>query len=1146
MKISSRKFTWTSTGCALALLSGSPVYADDTELLLINPDPNSNPKPNVMFILDTSGSMTTTESTVEPYDYTQTYSGLCDTSAIYWTDVDVLPTCDALGTNTQWVNKSSFHCDYATNQIQGIGSFTNTMVQYRSGGKDGTTGQSARWQYLVGGFNTEPVECQADTGVHGDGTANFVYASSGTGLTYPWTDDPKEELSWGSAPRNLSYTFFDGNYLNWKNSPASVTWSRNRIMREVTKKVLNSVNNLNVGLMRFNNNEGGPVILGITDLDSNRAAVMSAVDSLPAGGATPLSEVMYENALYWRGMPAHYGQLINETPTNPNALASTNPEVYRQPTWDVCAKNYNVLLTDGQPNNNEDELTLIPSLPNYASALGRSTCDAYTTDGDCLDDVAEYLSVEDIDTNTAGIQNVTTHTIGFTTNLKIMEDTAFDSGGQYFLADDVESLTKTLLAIIANINDRSLSFSAPAVSVNTFNRTQNLNDVYLTMFGAKSRAHWPGNLKKYKITNKVVVDAMGNPILDANGNIQLDPTITDAGGADAVDPLTGFFYDTAKSYWTAGGADGNDVRLGGAAKRLPLPGNRNLFTNNSGNILSSGANLLTPSNAGLFSPADFGLSGAAGEPSVDEIIRWARGEDVRNEDNNLATTVRYAMGDPLHSQPAAIVYGGSPTNPDIVVYTATNDGYLHATNGANGDELWSFVPKELLANFTRLYFDPASKYKQYGIDGNVVPVVKDSNNNGIVDGTDFVYLIFGMRRGGTTYYALDVTNKNAPELLWQVNYPEMGESWSTPVVTRMDINVSGLNTDKAVVVLGGGYDTVHDTTAHPVADDAAGAGIHILDLKTGTRLWRAGQDTNAELTLDIAGREMNRAIPNEVRVIDLNGDGFADRMYASDIAGQIWRFDVTNGNAPSSLVAGGIIARVGAEGLAAPGAADTRRFYNAPDASLFLDKIQNRRYIAVSIGTGYRAHPFDLSAADRFYSLRDGDVFKKLTQAEYNTYNIATDANFIEVSGTKQSILSSSDRGWKFTLPANQKVLADSITFNNEVFFVAFTPDSTAAAACSAGRGTNFLYRVSVVNGDPVVNNLNTLLPGTEDLARRTTLQQGGIAPSPTILFPSPDNTNCTGAACAPPPIGCVGVECFDPGFDNNPVRTLWTQDGIQ
>jgi type IV pilus assembly protein PilY1 len=145
-------------------------------------------------------------------------------------------------------------------------------------------------------------------------------------------------------------------------------------MKEVTKKVLSSVNNLNVGLMRFNDRDGGPVILGITDLDANRTMVMNAIDSLPANGRTPLSETLYESALYWRGMPAHYGELINETPTNPNALVSTNPEIYKQPKWDVCAKNYNVLLTDGQPVDDNDTPTLAPTLPNFASALGRASC----------------------------------------------------------------------------------------------------------------------------------------------------------------------------------------------------------------------------------------------------------------------------------------------------------------------------------------------------------------------------------------------------------------------------------------------------------------------------------------------------------------------------------------------------------------------------------------------------------------------------------------------------------------------------------------------------------------------------------------------------------------------------------------------------
>ena len=1119
MKISTRKTTWMSVSCAFALLAGMPAIADDTELLLINPDPTQNPKPNVMFILDTSGSMTTQQMTIEPYDGNIVYAGACDPDRVYWTDVDVTPVCDAA--NTSYVEQSSFFCDYATQQMFGIGSFTNTMVQWRAGGKDGTAGGPTRWQYLAPGYHTDPVECQADSGVHGDGRSTFLWAANGTNMPDPFTDDPGGELSWGSAPRNLGYTFYDGNYLNWKNSPAAVSMSRSDIMKSVTTKVLSSVNNLNVGLMRFDGGDGGPVILDITDLDDNRQTVINAVNALPAGGVTPLSETFYESALFWRGMTAHYGQPAFTGLTDPDALASTGPSVYEQPDWDVCAKNYNVLLTDGAPVSDGDTPGLVGNLPGFPGA-----CDGAGA-GLCLDDIAEYLSLEDIDPVTDGEQLVTTHTIGFTIDLPILSETAVNSGGQYFLANDVESLTKTLLSIIANINDRSLSFSAPAVSVNTFNRTQNLNDIYITTFGAKAKAHWPGNLKKYRID--------GGSIVDSNG-------------VDAVDPTTGFFVGTAKSFWTVGGADGNDVRLGGAAHQLPTPVLRNLYTNNTGSDLTAAANYVAPSNLAAFVDSDFGLSGASGEPTLDELVRWARGEDLRDEDNNIATTVRKSMGDPLHSQPAAVVYGGTPTNPDVVVYTATNDGYLHAIAGDTGQELWSFIPKQLLSNLTRLYFDPNSKYKQYGIDGNVVPIVKDVDRDGIVEPADgdFVIIVFGMRRGGTTYFALDVTNKNSPSLLWTNNFVESGESWSSPVVARMDIGSVAQNADKAVIVIGGGYDTVHDTTAHPSAPDGQGAGVFILDLISGTRLWRAGVDSGADLQLAVAGREMDRAIPNEVRVIDLSGDGYADRMYATDLGGQVWRFDIINGQNPSTLVTGGVIAQLGAEGVSGtPSAAETRRFYNATDVSLITDKQQQRRFIAISVGSGYRAHPFDLSAADRFFSLRDGDVFNQLSQNDYDTYPIITDGDLIEVSGQTQTVITSADSGWKFTLPNNEKILADSLTFDDQIFFVAFTPDSNAAATCSAGKGTNFLYRMNAINGDPVVPNIATLDPNLADDERKETLQQGGIAPSPAILFPSPPD-NCTGDECKIPPLLCVGVECPAVDFENNPVRTLWTQDGIE
>jgi type IV pilus assembly protein PilY1 len=1131
MKISMRKTTWMSVSCAFALLAGMPAVADDTELLLINPDPTKNPKPNVMFILDSSGSMTTLQTTIQPYDGLAVYAGACDPNRVYWTDVDVTPVC--VVTNTSFIEDSSFHCDYATQQMFGIGSFTNTMVQWRNGGKDGLSGGPTRWQYLAPGYNNSPVECQADSGVHGDGRLTFLWPSSGTNMPDPFTDNASSELSWGSSPRNLGYTFYDGNYLNWKNNPITVTMSRSNIMKEVTKKVLSSVNNLNVGLMRFDGVDGGPVILDITDLDSNRQAVLDAVDAIGASGYTPLSEVFYESALFWRGMPAHYGRASMTALTDQSALITTVPEVYEQPEWDVCSKNYNVLLTDGDPREDWDTPGLIGNLPNIAGVLGYAGCDGAVlpNGGQCLDDIAQYLSLEDLDPVEPGEQLVTTQTIGFSSDFglattQLLTETAINSGGQYYTANDVETLTKTLLSIIANINDRSLSFSAPAVSVNTFNRTQNLNDVYITTFGAKARAHWPGNLKKYRIDDGDVVDVYG---------------------VNAVDPATGFFTGTATSFWTAGGADGNDVRLGGAAHQLPAAVLRNLYTNNTGTDLTSAANAVTPSNLGAFVLGDFGLTGAIGEPTMDELVRWARGEDLLDEDNNVVTVLRTTMGDPLHSQPAAVVYGGTPINPDVVVYTATNDGYLHAIAGDTGVELWSFIPKQLLSNLTRLYFDPNSKYKQYGIDGNVVPIVKDVDRDGIIEPADgdFVIIVFGMRRGGYTYFAMDVTNKNSPQLMWTTNFAETGESWSTPVVARMDIASVSQNTDKAVLVIGGGYDTVHDTKAHPTVADSQGAGLHILDLQTGTRLWRAGLDVGADLTLAIAGREMDRAIPNEVRTIDLSGDGLADRMYATDLGGQVWRFDIYNGQDPSNLVTGGVIAQLGANGLGAPTAADTRRFYNSPDVSMITDAQQQRRFIGISVGSGYRAHPFDISAADRFFSVRDGDVFNQLSQIAYDSYSITTDADLVEVSGQTQTVITSADRGWKFTLPNNEKILADSLTFADEIFFVAFSPDFNAAATCAAGKGTNFLYRMSAVNGDPIVTNISTLDPLLSDDERKTTLQQGGIAPSPSILFPSPD-PSCTGSDCTIPPLGCVGVECFNPGFKNNPVRTLWTQDGIE
>jgi type IV pilus assembly protein PilY1 len=178
--------------------------------------------------------------------------------------------------------------------------------------------------------------------------------------------------------------------------------------------------------------------------------------------------------------------------------------------------------------------------------------------------------------------------------------------------------------------------------------------------------------------------------------------------------------------------------------------------------------------------------------------------------------------------------------------------------------------------------------------------------------------------------------------------------------------------------------------------------------------------------------------------------------------------------------------------------------------------------------------------------VRDPNISNQLTQAAYDSFNVVTDADLVEVSGQVRTIIDPAKRGWKFTVPANQKIIANSVTFNDSVFFVGFSPEANLADICQPSQGQNFLYQVRCENGDPVVNNLDSLLPEDADAERVTELAQGGIAPSPVFLFPSSTDPDCTGADCAPPPIACIGVECFDPGFANNPVRTLWTQDGIE
>ena len=1114
-----------ATGLLLTIFCASPaVLADDTELFLgtIGTSPNAGP-PNILFVLDTSGSMDTLLTSQAPYEPGTNYSGTCDTTRVYWSASGLVPDCAA----DNWFNRTALFCAEANRALDSAGFYTDLHAQFDD------TSMQLRWEEIAAVEKDRIVECLGDSAKHGDGV-NTSARWARDGDPFPWSDNQNDQINW--AANGASYTLYHGNFINWTINAPLISQDRLEVVQAVTKTLVDSISGVNIGVMRFDDEdtapeggEGGPVIHAMEDIDTARTAVKNAIDALDHTGFTPLSETLYEAGLYFMGSPVDYGLNSDPITSVPASRDPMNNALYKPPTSFACQKNFIVLLTDGFPTRDVSADGKIEGLPNFTALTGAGACDVNTnsdgtTDGSCLDDMADYLQNVDVAPTIPGRQNVTTHTVGFAVDLPILSSTATRGGGDYVLADDTVTLSIALANLLTQIFRQDTTFSAPTISVNAFNRTQNLNDLFIAVFGSTGVAHWPGNLKKYQV--------VGGEIVGADM-------------AAAVDPGTGFFKSSAQSFW-AGIVDGAEVELGGAASQLPNPGTRNLytFTGNPASYattmnvdLTSSTHALLDSNANL---TDAMLQvGMAGAPARADLIDFMRGVDVTDVNGNGDTTERrLQMGDPLHARPATVIYGGTATNPEAVVYVATNDGYLHAIDPADGSELWAFVPREKLGLQRRLYDNNPTALKRYGIDGNAETLIIDVDGDGAIEPGDKVYLYVGMRRGGDHYYAFDVTDKTLPKLMWVKSsnqLPGLGQTWSTPQVARLDIAGVPQNADNFTLIFGGGYDPSQDNPGY--STDSQGNSIYMVDAVSGDMLWHGSLTGSGA---DFEHPEMDNAIPADMKVLDMNGDDFADRMYVGDMGGRLWRFDIFNGQDPSNLVAGGPLASLGAaDAGGTPPLNINRRFYNTPDVAPVATQT-NGNYLHIGIGSGYRAHPLSSLIEDRFYSIRDRELFATMSQAQYDAITPIVEADLIDITAFTDPTVPATAPGWRFELrnPAapGEKILAESRTLLGAVFFTSFIPPGGPTGdPCIPGTGTNVLHVVDIEDGG-AVNNFN----------REITLKQGGIAPSPSFFFipDDPDPDNCVGAACKPDLLGLIGVEPIQvpplPPF----FRTFWTQTG--
>ena len=1182
-----------------ALLPCAPATADDTELFVGEAVTAPAGRPNILFILDTSGSMDADVVTQVPYDPNGDFGNAYDNNRIYYKrGSQSLPPCNAddadrdwnddgtrdcdRSTYRQWIDKPKFVCNAASANLTTPGfAIVNKAAQW----KNPSGSSNDKWDVLVSGVGNMWVECKDDAGVHGQAaTGNTWAANKANG---PWSSSSANKVDWNTTGE-ANVTFYTGHYLNWARSP---TTSRTRleIMQEAATNLLDSMaNNVNVGLMRYSNDsssnaDGGMVMHPVEAIEDARAPMKALINGFQASGWTPLSETLYEAHQYYSGGNVVWGRTSDrfrppddsDTPSVGTACVSgsctgSDAKYISPAAEESCQRNYIVFLTDGLPTRDVGSDSAIGSL------IGRS-CDVEPDSileengvGICTDDLARYMQENDI-LGTAGFQNITTYWVGLeiATGQAFLEQAAAAGGGKFYPASNSAELTQVFTEIISRILSESQTFTAPTVAVNAFNRTQNLNYLYMSLFKPSQRYRWEGNLKKYRI--------------DQSG------VLYDAAGNTAIDPATGFFKSGAKSYWSDV-VDGADAELGGAAGELtdPDPTKRTIYTMfgaESGALTQELSALKLPANLATANELLFGVASGTALPDrptdtvgLDGLIDWAYGYDVLDEDgDNDTTEARLSMGDPLHSRPAAVIYGGPENNPDLTLYATTNDGYLHAIDADDGTELWSFVPKEMLDRLEPLLEndDVAATGRVYGLDGTLEIVRIDRDGDGTIESSDgdHVYLYFGMRRGGFHYYALDVTNRSAPTLMWRIGradsgisagsskeLPGVGQTWSTPTFAKVNVRSGMTITARNVLIFGGGYDTGQDTIGY--TEDGDGNRIFMVDALTGALIWRAGPtaDTTAEFRHD----RMLNAIPGEVRVIDLTGDGFADRMYAADLGGRVWRFDIRNGQEPDDLVMGGVFASLGTGDLSVRtgGTANTsnRRFFYAPDVALVTSGASN--FLSVSIGSGHREKPItDTTVDNRFYSLRDHNVFTQVQSSQYKStcgpsetspcHQIITDGDtrLVDVTSTMTPTIPAGGAGWKMNLEDDaEKVLAESRTFQNRIYFTTYSPEEREynPEICVSTVGLNRLYVVDVLTGKPVINWSSPTDPPDSLDDRFKELAQGSIAPEALFVFPTPYDADPDDGVTPPavPPICLVGLESCGTGLLNPPVRTYWERTG--
>jgi hypothetical protein len=204
-------------------------------------------------------------------------------------------------------------------------------------------------------------------------------------------------------------------------------------------------------------------------------------------------------------------------------------------------------------------------------------------------------------------------------------------------------------------------------------------------------------------------------------------------------------------------------------------------------------------------------------------------------------------------------------------------------------------------------------------------------------------------------------------------------------------------------------------------------GLRLRDPVTGDELWSIS--SRAASTQQIA--DMDAPFGASLAAVHLDADGLHDRLYAGDLAGRLWRFDLRRGARASSWARATLLAD-----LHAPGGG--RGFIAAPDVTL-VETVDADAWLNIAIGT---ANAGAQRADHRFYVLRDALAATApaapLTEAD------------LTLLAPPLGLANGSARGYYLPLGTAQ-VLARALTLDGRIHFTAVESPANLLAACASG-----------------------------------------------------------------------------------------------